>query len=121
MNEAAPYYEIRVQGHLAARRFRRFEGLTVAHQPNGDTVLVGPVRDQPALYGLLLWLHNLGVPLLSVRRIEERSETVMDGDRAETRKEKTSCPRIQMIDLAEKSQYRREARGRTKKQRGEKR
>jgi hypothetical protein len=71
MNEIPPHYEIRVRGHVAAHRFREFEGLTVAHQASGDTLVVGPIPDQAALYGLLLWLSNIGVPLLSVRQVEE--------------------------------------------------
>jgi hypothetical protein len=63
-------YEIRVQGHLSPQRFRGFEGLTVNHQPSGETVLAGPLPDQAALFGLLNWLHNLGVVLISVRRLE---------------------------------------------------
>ena len=62
-------YEIRIQGHLAPRRLRWFDGLTVRHEPSGETVIVGPVRDQSALYGLLNWLHNIGAVLLSVRRL----------------------------------------------------
>jgi hypothetical protein len=63
-------YEIRVRGHLAARRFRHFEGLVV-RQEAGETVIVGRFRDQPALYGLLNWLQSLGATLLLVRQVEE--------------------------------------------------
>ena len=44
--------------------------MTVTHHPDGETVLVGPMPDQSALYGLLNWLHDLGAPLVSVRRLE---------------------------------------------------
>ena len=71
MNELPPCYEIRVRGHLDPRRLCWFEGLTILHQTNGETVLTGPVRDQAALYGLLSWLQNMGVPLLSVRQLGE--------------------------------------------------
>jgi hypothetical protein len=79
MNEASPLYEIRVQGHLAPRRLRWFDGLTVCQEPNGETVIVGPVRDQAALYGLLNWLRNIGVVLLSVRRLEGAVSSEEDG------------------------------------------
>lgn len=62
-------YEIRIQGYLDARRARQFEGMTIAEQPDGVTVLVGPVLDQAALYGLLSSLRDLGVPLISVQRL----------------------------------------------------
>lgn len=71
MNETPPYYEIRVRGHLDPRRVCCFKGLTILHQASGETVLTGPVRDQSALYGLLSWLQNMGVSLLSVRQLGE--------------------------------------------------
>lgn len=75
MNETlSSRYEIRVQGHLAPRRLDRFEGLTVAHHPDGETSLVGTFRDQSALYGLLNHIFNLGVPLLSVHRATDDVE-----------------------------------------------
>ena len=69
MNEASPVYEIRLQGHLAPRRLRWFDGLAVRHEPNGETVIVASLQDQSALYGLLNWLHNIGAVLLSVKRL----------------------------------------------------
>jgi hypothetical protein len=63
-------YEIRIEGHLAPRRFQQFEDLKVTHQPNGETHLVGPIPDQAALYGLLNWLRDLGAALVSVKRLE---------------------------------------------------
>ena len=62
-------YEIRIQGHLAPRRLDCFEGLTITHHPDGETVLVGTFRDQSVLYGLLNHLYNLGITLLSVHRV----------------------------------------------------
>jgi hypothetical protein len=35
-------------------------------------VIVGPFPDQSALLGLLNWLHNLGVVLISVRQLDDR-------------------------------------------------
>jgi hypothetical protein len=71
VNENSPWYEIRVRGHLAPHRLRRFEGLTVTHRPDGETVLMGCLPDQSALYGLLSWLQGLGVTLLLVKRVED--------------------------------------------------
>jgi len=79
MNEPPSHYEIRVRGHLDPRRACCFEGLTILHHANGETVLTGPVRDQSALYGLLSWLQNMGVPLLSVRQFGE-DEIISTGD-----------------------------------------
>lgn len=63
-------YEIRVKGHLDARWADRFDGLSLSHSSDGTTVISGLVADQAALHGLLQMLRDLGVPLLSVARVE---------------------------------------------------
>ncbi len=63
-------YEIRLKGHLDNRWADRFEGLTITLEENGDTLLTGPVVDQAALHGLLKKVRDLGMPLLSVNRVE---------------------------------------------------
>ena len=45
-------------------------GLTVTYDEHGDTILTGPVVDQSALHGLLKKVRDLGLPLISVNRIE---------------------------------------------------
>jgi hypothetical protein len=62
--------EIRIQGHLDDRWTDWFEGLTITHADNGDTLLTGPVVDQTALHGLLRKVRDLGLPLISVNRLE---------------------------------------------------
>ncbi len=63
-------YQIRVEGHLNSQWTDWFEGLTITLEVNGDTLLTGPVVDQAALYGLLKKVRDLGMPLLSVNRVE---------------------------------------------------
>ncbi|MCH7610927.1 MAG: hypothetical protein IIB10_09640 [Chloroflexi bacterium] len=63
-------YEIRIKGHLDDRWADWFEGLTITLEDNGDTLLTGPVVDQAALHGLLRKVRDLGIPLLSVNRVE---------------------------------------------------
>ena len=63
-------YEIRVKGHLDRHWASRFDNLGLRTEASGETVLSGVFRDQAALYGLLSWLRDLGVPLLLVRRVE---------------------------------------------------
>jgi hypothetical protein len=62
-------YQIRLQGHLDHRWTDWFEGLTVTLESNGDTLLTGQVPDQAALYGLLRKVRDLGLPLISVNKI----------------------------------------------------
>ena len=63
-------YEIRIKGHLDDRWAAWFGGLTLTREDNGETLLTGPVVDQAALHGLLRKVRDLGVPLLSVSRVE---------------------------------------------------
>ena len=63
-------YQIRLKGHLDDRSEEWFAGFLMTLQPNGETVLTGQVPDQAALYGLLLRIRDLGIPLLSVNDID---------------------------------------------------
>jgi len=65
-------YQIRVQGQLGYQWTDWFGGLSVTREENGDTLLTGPVVDQSALYGLLKKVRDLGMPLVSVNRVEPR-------------------------------------------------
>jgi len=63
-------YQIRLKGHLGSQWTDWFGGLTVTLEDNGVTLLTGPVIDQAALHGLLKKVRDLGMPLLSVNRVE---------------------------------------------------
>jgi ABC-2 type transport system ATP-binding protein len=62
-------YQIRVKGGLDARWAAWFDGLTVT-AVRDETIIAGPVIDQPALHGLLVKIRDLGLPLVSVHRVE---------------------------------------------------
>ena len=61
-------YEIRVRGHLGQTVLRGFAELQ-AETDGEDTVLVGSLRDQAALHGVLAQIEGLGLELLEVRRV----------------------------------------------------
>jgi hypothetical protein len=63
-------YEIRIKGHLGGEWTEWFGGLTITLEEDGDTLLTGPVVDQAALHGVLRQVRDLGMPLLSVIRIQ---------------------------------------------------
>ena len=66
-----PYvYLIRIKGHLSDQWTNWFEGLTITLEEDGDTLLTGPVVDQAALFGLLKKVRDVGIPLVSINRVE---------------------------------------------------
>jgi len=63
-------YRIRVQGQLDPRWSEWLGGVTVTVRDDGETVLIAPVPDQAALHGLLGRIRDLGLPILSLSRVE---------------------------------------------------
>jgi len=60
-------YRITVRGRLTKRLMSAFDGLDV--EPGIEqTTLVGEIRDQSHLYGVLDWIRGLGLDLVSVER-----------------------------------------------------
>lgn len=64
-------YQIRVQGHLHSQWTEWFDGLTITLEENGDTLFTGTMVDQAALFGFLRRVQDLGMPLVSVKRINK--------------------------------------------------
>jgi hypothetical protein len=61
-------YEVRVEGSLDPRWSKWFEGLQVDGQ-GGETVLSGTLADQSALHGVLDKVCDLGLSIITVRRL----------------------------------------------------
>jgi ABC-2 type transport system ATP-binding protein len=70
------YYQIKVKGHLHSQWIDWFEGMTVTSE-GGETTITGSVADQAALHGLLVRIRDLGLPLLSITRIEPQLERIL--------------------------------------------
>ncbi len=68
------FYEIRIAGHLPPHWSEWFEGLSVSLEPNGTTLLSGPVIDQAALYALLKKVRDTGLTLIAVNQISSKQE-----------------------------------------------
>jgi hypothetical protein len=63
------HYEIRVEGVLDDRWAGWFGGLHIEWNDT-QTVISGSLADQPALHGLLNKIGDLGLCLISVRRLD---------------------------------------------------
>jgi hypothetical protein len=63
-------YEVRVRGHLDWSWTTQLGVPSLVHEADGTTRLVGISADQAALHGLLQRIRDLGLPLISVVRID---------------------------------------------------
>ena len=65
-------FEIRVKGHLDDSWSDWLEGLEVRLLENGEMILLGQIRDQAALIGILNRLYGLNLSLLSVSEVNQK-------------------------------------------------
>jgi len=69
--ERSNIYQIRVKGHLDQEWADWFDGMTIALDEDGTTLITGPVIDDAALHGLLKRVRDSGLRLLSVNNIQD--------------------------------------------------
>ncbi len=67
----ATVYRIRVKGQLNPQWSEWFDGMTITPEPDGDTIISGPVADQPALHALLVKVRDLGLTLVALDTDQE--------------------------------------------------
>jgi len=74
-------YRIRIRGELDEQMSDRIGGMRISRQEQEDglivTTLEGQLLDQAALFGVLLALYNLRLPLISVECIENESKSLI--------------------------------------------
>jgi ABC-type multidrug transport system ATPase subunit len=70
-------YKIKVKGVLDTRWANWFDGLTVTPLSD-ETILCGPIADQPALHSVLVKIRDLGLPLVSLHYIDPTLEPLQD-------------------------------------------
>ena len=63
-------YQVRLAGRLDAHWAAWFDGLNVSCEDDGTTVISGSIADQAALHGVLQRVRDLGLPLVSVNRMD---------------------------------------------------
>jgi hypothetical protein len=61
-------YQICVNGRLEERWLGWFEGHTIVYLDSGKTSIVLSAVDQPALFGVINRLRDLGLELISVEK-----------------------------------------------------
>jgi hypothetical protein len=64
-------YQVRVEGELGQEWADWFGGTAISREGDGVTLLSCAVADRAALDGLLRKVRDLGLPLLSVNRIDD--------------------------------------------------
>ena len=69
-SKEAGCYEIIVEGYLDQHWGEWLGGLEFTYDNQGFTLLSGIIQDQSALHGVLSQIHNLGVALVSLRRVD---------------------------------------------------
>ena len=63
-------YEIRIEGLVDGLWKEWFDGMTITHDDRAETILIGELQDQSALHGVLDRIRDLGLNLISVRRVD---------------------------------------------------
>ena len=72
------YYEFRVLGQLSLQSAPWFEGMDITPDESADpaqTIILGYMMDQAALYGSISRIRDLGLTLISVKRVERREDS----------------------------------------------
>ena len=73
-------FQIKIKGHLGQQWMNWFEGLTIALEEDGNTLLSGSIIDQSALHGILKKIRDLGMPLLSINSVDPDQANKLDTD-----------------------------------------
>ena len=75
--EKVETYQIKIKGILDDKWSDWFDGFTITHQAENETILEGPVPDQAALHGLLARLRDLGLPIRSIVNLSQEENREM--------------------------------------------
>ena len=78
MHSTPGYYEICVGGRLSEQAAIWFEDMTLTANEDPSppqTIIQGYIVDQAALFGLISRVRDLGLTLISVKRLDEEGES----------------------------------------------
>src|SRR5215211_8484282 len=73
-------YRVVVRSKLSERYAAAFEGMKMETK-DGETILIGEIRDQPHLFGILDRINGLGLQLLSVQALPDDAHSNAEGQR----------------------------------------
>jgi len=72
--EQAMHCRIHIKGALDPSWQAWLDQLQITHEASGTTVLRGHLPDQAALYGVLLTIRRLGLPLLALETSQDQEQ-----------------------------------------------
>ncbi|KAA9325648.1 hypothetical protein [Adhaeribacter soli] len=61
---------IKIQDHLDTKWTDCFDGMEVMHE-GGFTILTVQLKDESHLHGILNWIRDLNLPIISINSCEE--------------------------------------------------
>jgi hypothetical protein len=64
--------KITIQGHLDKKWKNSFEGMEISYASN-NTILTGNIKDEAHLHGILNFIRDLNIKLISVISAEENN------------------------------------------------
>jgi hypothetical protein len=96
-------YHIRIEGELGQEWADWFGGSAIAREADGVTRLTCAELDQAALHGLLRRLRDLGLPLLSINRIDDSPEGSLRESRDSRPAQRDHRDHRRQIMISEKS------------------
>ena len=67
-------FQIKIKGFLDDKWADWFDGFTITHNIEDETILIGPVSDQGALHGMLAKIRDLRLPLISIKMLPSERE-----------------------------------------------
>jgi hypothetical protein len=67
------WYEVELEGCISHQWFDCLDGWETTLLPNGNTLLSGWIRDQPALHGLFARIRDINIRIISLKSEGDRS------------------------------------------------
>ncbi len=62
----SPNFKVEIEGHLSNQRRQRFGEFQVTLLANGRTLISGSLRDRAQLFGILIQIRDMGLPIISI-------------------------------------------------------